>query len=59
MGRARPHATLESRGTAAAARHALRSYFDELAVLVYDLVAQEHPAVITEVGCVFLIGVGA
>src|SRR5215218_4991098 len=56
MGRARPRAALASRGTAAAARHALRVYLDQLAVLVHALVAQEHPTVITEVGCLLSVG---
>src|SRR5215211_7285184 len=59
MGRALPHPALESRGTAPAARHALCSYFDQLAVLVHSLIAQEHPTVITEVGCLLLMGIGA
>src|SRR5215218_855053 len=57
MGRARPHATLESRGTAAAARHALGVHLDQLAVLVHALVAQEHPSVVAEVGCLLSVGV--
>jgi hypothetical protein len=39
---------LEAIGATLTARHALCSYFDELAVLVHDLIAQEHPAFITE-----------
>src|SRR5215218_3219097 len=56
MGRARPRAALASRGTAAAARHALRVYLDQLAVLVHALIAQEHPSVVAEVGCLLSVG---
>src|SRR5215213_6425779 len=56
MGRARPRAALASRRTAAAARHALRVYLDQLSVLILALVAQEHPSVVAEVGCLLSVG---
>ena len=37
---------LEAFGVAPAARHALRVYLDQLAVLILALVAQEHPSVV-------------
>src|SRR5215217_8083009 len=50
---------LEVFAVAPAARHALCSYFDQLAVLVHSLIAQKHPTVITEVGSLLLMGIGA
>jgi hypothetical protein len=43
---------------AAAARHPLCVYLNQLAVLVHALIAQEHPSVVTEVGCL-LVGITA
>jgi hypothetical protein len=42
---------LSGLGATAAARHALCVHLDVLAVLVHALITQEHPPVVTEVGC--------